>query len=446
MNDKSSNSSKWSSNLSYVLATSGAAIGLGSIWRFPYLLGENGGSVFLLTFLLTFFLCAIPLLFAETFLGKLAKSNAVNGLENLASTYNFSKAWKYLGYLGALSMLLVMSFYSVISSWSLAYIFKSVSGALHELNASSSTELLNNFLSSPFRLSMWHGIYMTITMLIIVQGMQKGVERFCKILMPIFFLLLILLLIYSLTVGDVKEAANFLLRIDFQSGFKLSVVLQALGQALFSLAVGAGCMFLYGSYLPESSKVTKQAFISAMLTLFVSLTSGFTIYPLIFKYGLPVDSGPSLMFRVFPVAFSDMPFGQLVGILFFVLLFFAALTSSLSLAEPIASIFEHRFKFQRKSIVVVLGLISWLIGIVCLLSFNLFPEDVAFSRNIFDLVADLTTNILLPVGALGYAFIFGYKIPKHVIVQGIGNNKILNKLVIVSVKYLVPLVILISFI
>ena len=398
---------RWSSRLNFILAATGAAVGLGSIWKFPYMAGNNGGGAFVLVLILATVFVGIPVMMAEILLGRIGRDNPVSTMQKLAQQTKQHCCWQFLGWWGALALLLVLSFYSVIAGWSVAYMLKTWSGYLVGLSPLQIMEFWQEFLCDPLELMIWHGIFMIMTLWVVAKGIQAGLEKASKIMMPGLLLVLIILMTYSVYAGNFMQALHFLLYPDF-SKLNHQVMLNALGQAFFSLAIGAGCMLTYGAYVPDNTKIGTSVCIIASLIIIISLLSGFAIFPIVFAFDVLPEGGPDLMFKVLPIAFNQMPSGMFFGGLFFLMLWFAAWTSSISMAEPLVIILVERFKITRKSATVIIGVIAWFLGLLSLFSFNILRDYKIFTYNLFDAVAGFATNIILPTGALGFAIFAGW--------------------------------------
>lgn len=404
----------WTSSWGFILAATGAAVGLGNIWKFPYMAGDNGGASFVLIYILAILLVGIPLMLGEILLGRIGKENPIDTMAKLAKLNNCSTKWRYTGWWGALTLLLTFSFYSVIAGWSVAYFFKylgyTLLGTQQTITINYIQSEWQNFLASPLSLLFWNSIFMILTTSVVIAGVTSGIERASNIMMPFLFIILFILACYAALYGDFKAGFNFLFHVDF-SKINSTVIIDALGHAFFTLAIGAGCMLTYGAYLPAHTSIVKSVFIISILDVMVAFLSGLAIFPIVFGNGLNPSGGPDLMFKVLPIAFIDMPAGNFVGCLFFLLLTFAAWTSSISFAEPLTMILVERTRLSRLTSGILVGLTAWILGIFSLLSFNKWSNVLIFNRwTFFDLITDLTTNILLPVGGLLFAIFIGWKL------------------------------------
>jgi len=440
--------SRWSSRFSFIMATTGAAVGLGNIWKFPYMAGENGGGAFVLLYLIFIILIGIPTLMGEILIGRLGQENAVNTLRKLALKVKHSPAWGLLGWWGSAGLILVLSFYSVIGGFSIGYLVVAWTGGLQKFTSAQEVQLFwENFLADPFNLLSWHTLFMLFTLGVVACGVKNGLERASKILMPALFLVLIILMIYSIKVGDVHRAVQFLL-VPHPAALTASTVIYALGHAFFTLALGAGAMLVYGSYLPKDTRIGSNICIIAALDVFVALIAGIAIFSIVFAYDLPLASGPGLMFKILPIAFAEMPAGEWFGGLFFLLLWFAAWTSSISMAEPLVVLLEERTSLKRGMASLVVGSVCWGLGILALLSFNLFQNIRLLGKfTIFEAMADLTTNIILPLGGLFFAIFAGWVLkPKDAKAGLLMNSALAFNIWRFLVRYVAPLGISISFI
>ncbi|MBE8189621.1 MAG: sodium-dependent transporter [Candidatus Thioglobus sp.] len=391
---------QWSNRSVFLLAAVGSAVGLGNIWKFPYIVGENGGGAFILVYLFCIALVGIPVLIAEILIGKTAQANPVSAFENLAGKFKASRFWVIFGFIGIITGFLILSFYSVVAGWALEYLAVFLQ---NDLAGAAPEQVKNHFadlLKSPSQLLFWHSIFMLLTILIVAKGVNQGIEKVISLAMPALFLILIILVIYASQQAGFSEALAYLFTPDF-SLISTETTLIALGHAFFTLSLGMGAMMVYGSYLSKNTAVVRLSLSIALIDTLVALLAGLAIFPLIFTYGLEPSSGPSLLFISLPNALLALPFGQFFGIAFFLLLLIAALSSAISILEPVVRFVEQKTQLTRRISAWLMGIIIWLIGISALLAFNEWAEVKLFGRNIFDSLDFLTTNILLPLGGLG---------------------------------------------
>lgn len=395
-----------------MLATAGSAIGLGNIWKLPYMIGVNGGSAFVLVFVACIFFVGIPLMMTEILLGRRAQQNPLNGMQTLASEAQASYYWKYLGAMGMVAGLLILGFYSVIGGWVLAYIFEAASGSFSQITASQSTSNFDGLLASPLKLLFWHTVFMLMTMGVVARGVNSGLEKANNILIPALFAILLVLLGYSMSVGDMQAAYQFMFTPDFSKITPIAV-LSALGHAFFSLSLGMGAVMVYGSYLQRNVSIARTSIYIALADTMLGLLVGLAIYSLVFANHLEPNAGPGLIFQTLPIAFGQMPGGGFIGTLFFVLVAFAAWTSSISLVEPAIAWITENTKIKRAPAAWGLGLIVWLLGVAVVLSFNEWKDiKIVFGLNIFETLDKLTSTILLPLGGLLMAIFAGYFMKK----------------------------------
>jgi len=395
-----------------MLATAGSAIGLGNIWKLPYMIGVNGGSAFVLVFIACIFFVGIPLMMTEILLGRRAQRNPMDGMQALANEAQASQHWKYLGSMGMIAGLLILGFYSVIGGWVLAYIFEAVKGSFSQITATQSAANFDGLLASPLKLLLWHTVFMFMTMGVVAHGVNSGLEKANNILIPALFAILLVLLGYSMSVGDMYSAYQFMFKPDF-SKITPVAVLSALGHAFFSLSLGMGAVMVYGSYLQRNVSIARTTIYIALADTTLGLLVGLAIYSLVFANHLAPNAGPGLIFQTLPIAFGHMPWGNLIGTLFFILVAFAAWTSSISLVEPAIAWIVENTKIKRKTAALGLGIIVWLLGVAVVLSFNEWKEiKIVFGLNIFETLDKLTSTILLPLGGLLMAIFAGYFMKK----------------------------------
>ena len=405
---------QWGGQWAFVLASAGAAIGLGNIWKFPYMAGDNGGGAFVVVYLVCVIIIGLPVMAAEIFIGRRAQQNPIDAIKTVAKESAGSQRWSGLGWWGLLGLLLVLSFYSVVGGWTAFYLIKTLTGGLNHLNAHQINAVWGHFMASPGKMLAYHLVFMMLTMVVVAMGVEKGLERASLIMMPLLFVVLIALVIYaSVSTGPYfHQAVTYLSHPDWHK-MTAQVFINATGHAFFTLAVGVGAMSIYGSYLPKHISIGQSIAVTALLDVMVALLAGLAIFPLIFAHHLSPQAGPGLMFMSLPIAFSHLSGGLVLGSLFFILLLFAAWTSSINIAEPlVASLFE-RTRCSRKMAALIIGLVAWVLGIVSVLSFNLWSHVQLFGHfTPFDAITDVVTNIIQPLGGLGYALFAGWVILK----------------------------------
>lgn len=408
---------RWSSKLGFYLAAVGAAVGLGSIWRFPYLTGTNGGSAFVFVFVLACLAIATPLLAAEFIIGRRSRRNPSEAAGEVAASFGRSRGWNAIGVLGTAATFFIMSYYTVIAGWVLAYAWAFASGELTSLPRREVERHFHEFLSNPVRVGVWHLAFVILVGAISARGVNRGIELANKIRAPGLLILLLILDAYALATGDVSRGLAFAFAPDFG---KLSpgVVLAAIGQAFFATGVGMAMMLAYGAYVPRGASLVRAALVISGSIVLVSLLATVMIFPLVFRYDLNPAQGAELVFSVLPIAFSEMPGGRLVGTLFFLLLVLAALTPSLAGIEPMVAWLAQRRGLSRSKAAFVAAAAVWVLGIGSVLSFNAWAHwyplsGIARMRNmtVFDVLDFMSSNVMLPVGALLTCILIGWRLP-----------------------------------
>ncbi len=398
---------QWSSRFAFILAATGSAVGLGNIWKFPYIAGENGGGAFVIVYLLCVLLIGIPIMIAETLLGRRSRQNPIDTMVTLADEAGADKNWHYLGWMGVIAGFLILSYYSVIAGWASAYALKAFIGSFFAADATAIKGLFDDLIASPVQMAFWHSLFMLATMLIVVRGVNSGLEKAVRFLMPSLFVMLILLVAYAMTTGSYDQGINFLFTPDF-SKLTGNGVLTAMGHAFFTLSLGMGAIMVYGSYLPKDVSIAKTVFWIAGIDTVVALLAGIAIFPIVFASGLEPAAGPGLIFQTLPIAFGNMTGGWLFGILFFVMLVFAALSSSISLIEPAVAWLVENKDMSRQQACIWSGSITWLLGFGTIFSFNVWSEVKFFDRTLFQLLDYLTANLMLPIGGFCIAVFAGW--------------------------------------
>lgn len=382
----------WSGLLGFILAAIGSAIGLGNVWRFPYITGEYGGGAFVIVYLVCVFAVGIPIMLAEFLIGRQTQRNCVGAFTSLRP----GSPWIVTGWLGIVSGFVILSFYAVVGGWVLQYVWLAVT---HGFVGAAPEELQSLFpalLQDPYKKLLWHALFMLITTVIVAGGVHRGIERGNKIMMPLLFALLLVLMIYALRTSGATAALDFLLQPRWDQ-LTPTAVLEALGQAFFSLSLGMGAMITYGSYLSRDTNLLKASLCVALGDTLVAVLAGLVLFPLVFTFGLAPGAGPGLIFQTLPLAFSQLPGGQWISIAFFILLIFAALTSAMSLLEVVVAYFVDELRWERIRAAWIIGGIIFLCGV---------PS--ALSLKALDFMDTLATNYLLPIGALLIALFTGW--------------------------------------
>lgn len=416
---------QWGSKLGFILAAAGSAIGLGNIWKFPYVVGENGGSAFIIIYLLCTAIIGLPVLVGEILIGRTTQRNPVGAFRALSG----SRFWAGVGGMGVAAGFLILSFYAVIAGWSVGYIYESFSGDLFKYaDPTKAAVHFEELTHDVVWIIGYFGFFMILTMGLVYAGVQKGIERGSKIMMPVLFLLLIFVMIRGITMEGSGAGLEFLLKPDW-SHVSGQTFLIALGQAFFTLSMGMGAMLTYGSYMSKKDSVPSSALQILLLDTAIALVAGIAIFTSVFATGLDAAAGPGLIFHTLPVVFMKMPGGEIFGPIFFILLSIAALTSAISLLEVITAYFVDEKGWTRHRAVIVFGSVTFLIGIPSALSFNVLSDTTIFGLNFFGLVDYLTSNIMLPLGGLLIAVFIAYvwKFDKALIELKNGAERLFNK-------------------
>ena len=397
---------QWGSKLGFVLAAAGSAIGLGNIWKFPYITGENGGAAFVLIYLISILLLGLPIMIAELVIGRHTEKDPVGAFKAMLG----GTGWVLVGYMGVLSGFLILSFYSVVGGWTLGYIIKSVSGSVMSLkNVDVASRFFSEFTNNTGEMLLYHFLFMASCVFIVIKGIKNGIERWSKVLMPLLFVILIIIIIRGVSMEGGLDGVAFLLKPDF-SKITADSVLSALGQSFFTLSLGMGAIITYGSYLSRKDKILHSALYIVILDTLIALLAGLAIFPVVFAMGLDPSSGPGLIYNVIPAVFGNMDYGIIFSTLFFLLLFIAALTSGISLLEVVVAYVIDEKGWGRKKAVLTFGFVIFLLGIPSALSFNAMKDLTVFAGNtFFDFLDKLTSNYLLPLGGLFIAVALGWK-------------------------------------
>lgn len=439
--------SQWRGQWAFILAAAGAAIGLGNIWKFPYMAGDNGGGAFVLVYLICVLAIGLPVMAAEILIGRRAQKNPMDALSDVAAESGRTRKWHLLGWWGLAGLWITLSFYSVVAGWSIFYLFHGLFDFASGASSQVVVGLWHHFISHPGLLLLNHSIFMILTMFVVAKGVEKGLERASFIMMPILFLLLFILVIFAaLTTGaNFGRAAHFLFDFRFHE-ITGAVIINALGHAFFTLAIGVGAMLMYGSYLPKQISIGRSIGYTAFLDVLVAVLSGLAIFPILFAHHIPPQQGPGLMFVALPIVFAKMDGGRWIGSLFFLLLLFAAWTSSINIAEPLVASLHEKTKLSRIQSSWIVGMATWGLGIVSVLSFNVWQHVHIFGFGLFTFITDLSTNIFLPIGGIFYAIFVGWMIRKQFTRQELSFRwSALYSIWLVLVRYIAPLGILIVF-
>lgn len=435
---------KWASKLGFVLAAAGSAIGLGAIWKFPYVAGTSGGGAFFLVFVLFTILLGYPLLLGEFVLGRKSQSDAIGTYQKIAP----GTPWVITGWIGIAACFLVLSFYSVIGGWILLYIIKAVTGSLSGLTQAGYGELFGSIIQDPLQTLAAQLAFIIMTILVVAKGVQKGIERVSSIMMPLLFILFIALVLRALTLEHAIDGVRFLLVPDFGS-LTPQAILFALGQAFFTLTLGVSVMVTYSSYLSKSQNLPKSALSIVIMNLAVTLLAGLAIFPAVFSFGLQPDQGPTLLFAVLPAVFDRLPFGMLFFIGFLTAFLFAALTSAFSMIEIIVAAITKGDQTKRGKWTWTIGLLIFAVGIPSCLSYGMLDEPFIFKKTFFDAADYVVSNILMPLGALFISIFIPLKLSKHDLYEEMKSGSKAGKGFFIVwfylLRFLVPLAIVLVF-
>lgn len=433
-----------------ILASAGSAVGLGNIWRFPYETGNHGGAAFILIYLGCILLLGLPIMIAEFLIGRHSQANTARAYQILAP----GTQWRWVGRMGVLAGFLILGYYSVVAGWTLEYIFEAVSNSFAGKTPAEFISSFQSFSSNPWRPALWLTLFLLATHFIIVKGVEKGIEKSSKIMMPTLFIIILVLVGCSVTLPGASRGIEFLLKPDF-SKVDGNVFLGAMGQAFFSLSLGMGCLCTYASYFSKDTNLTRTAFSVGIIDTFVAVLAGFIIFPAAFSVGIQPDAGPSLIFitlpNVFQQAFSGIPvLAYIFSVMFYVLLALAALTSTISLHEVVTAYLHEEFNFTRGKAARLVTAGCILLGVLCSLSLGVTKDFTIFGLGMFDLFDFVTAKLMLPLGGLLISIFTGWYLDKKLVWSEITNNGTLKvpiyKLIIFILKYVAPIAISVIFI
>lgn len=442
----------FASSISGFIAALSSAVGLGNIWRFPTLVGENGGGAFIFVYLICVMLLGIPIMISEFFIGRKSRNNAIGAFDKLKA----SSFWKTIGYLGVISTLFISFFYSTVAGWVYSYVYKAFSGtftAIKNLAMGDATSFVKNEFTSTVDVNLypmlWQGLAILVVAFILIQGVNKGIEKITRILMPILFVIIILIALRSITLSGASEGLKFLFKIDF-SKITGPVILAALGLSFFKLSIGLGTMITYGSYFSSDNNMANTSMKVAISDTIVSMLVGIAIFPAVFTFGLEPGSGPGLLFNTVPLIFSKMPFGNVLLILFFLLTAFAATMAMMSMVEVSVTFLAEEFKLKRKNAVIIISILIFIVGSLTTHSQSVFGSVSIFGRNFFDFFDHMSSNIFLPIGGLLIAIFVGYFTKKDDIYNELSNDGTLKnektiKVFRFIIRFVTPVLIIIVF-
>lgn len=444
----------WSSQFTYILAVAGATVGFGCTWRFPYLVGLNGGGAYVLVFCLAMILIGIPMILVENAIGRRLHINAVDAFGGEIRGKNIAKFWKFAGYMGLVGAFGIMAYYMVIGGWVLQYIYQIIFGGFDLTSGIVTKEMTSNFydkniMNAPFEIGITTASFVLINFVILKFGAVRGIENTAKILMPMLFILMIIMVVRNLTLDGALYGVKFYLMPDF-SKINAKLFIDVLGQVFFALSLGFGVMITMSSYLGKDVDLIKTSVVTGILNTLIAVIAGFMIFPSLFSFDLAPQSGPGLVFKSLPIVFSHMPFGNVLAVVFFVLLMIAALTTSLPIYEVIITTLCEKLKISRSnSIVLVLGGIFLLGNLPSLMASNILSEVSIFGKNIFDAFDTISATIFFILTSFLCAIFVGWVLKdeaKNEILQGTKSSAKLVKIWFFYVKFVMPFIIIAVFI
>lgn len=439
----------WVHQSTFILATAGAAVGLGNIWKFPYMAGDGGGGAFVLVYLLCLTLVGLPLMVAESIVGRYAQFNPVDAILLSSQKSGASKGWQWMAIVGILVTLLIFSFYSVVGGWSFAYALKLFTGTFNGLPVSQIGGAFGDFLADYRSLIIWHTLFAVATGLIVIMGVVNGIEKSVRYLMPMLVVLIVFMLGYSAFFsGSFSQGISFLFYPDF-SKINQNTILSALAQAFFTLNVGLCIVMAYAAYTPKSVSIIRSSVIIVIVDTIVALLMGMVIFPIVFAQGLNATAGPGLLFVTLTTAFAHIPAGHIIGGIFFLLVSIAALTSSISMVEPAVSIFEQKFNISRKIITPVIVGLCYLAGLMTVFSFNLWAQFKYLDKTVFEWIDLVTSSIGMPLNGLALLIFVGWVVNDNIRRQELqlqpGQSGLYHTWLIL-LKYVSPVLVLMTFI
>lgn len=434
----------WSSRMAFILAVTGSAVGLGNIWKFPYVAGENGGGAFVLVYLACVFLIGMPVMMSEILIGRRGRRNPVATMALLGEEEGHSRRWLWVGGLGVVAGILILSYYSVIAGWTLAYVVKSGGGAFAGADTATVSGIFSSFVGDWRWLTLCHTLFMALTVFVVARGVERGLEQAVRVMVPALLLLLLVLLGYSVTSGSFASGVEFMFKPDFGK-LTWDSVLAAMGQAFFTLSIGMGAIMAYGAYLPEETSITGASAAVVTADTSIAILAGLVIFPLVFANGLDPADGPGLVFQTLPLALGQMPGGAFFSTLFFVLLSFAAWTSAIGLMEPAVAWLVEHYQRTRAQAAMIVGTLIWALGFATVLSFNVLADLTFYKGTLFDNIDHLTSNVMLPLGGVFIAVFAGWIMCRNSTADELGNAGTAYKLWRFLARYVAPIGILFVF-
>lgn len=432
------------SKLGVIAAAAGSAVGLGNIWKFPYEAGQNGGGAFLLVYIGFILAIGLPIMISEFVIGRKSRANAAGAFKKLAP----GKPWFVVGWMGVGAAFMILAFYGVVAGWTLEYIKEAVTGAFNDQSTEQLTDSFNTFMTNPVRPVIWQVIFMLLTGGIILGGVKNGIEKYTKILMPLLLIIIIVMGIKAISLPGGGDGLTFLFSFKFEK-INSTVIIEALGQAFFSLSLGMGAIITYGSYVDNKANLTRTALQVTFVDTLIAILAGVAIFPAVFAFGIEPTVGEGLVFITLPSIFEQMSGGYFWSILFFVLLAVAALTSTISLLEVIVAYLSEEFKMKRKTATIAGTALATFLGILCSLSLGVGSEYTLLGQNLFGVLNFTASNILLPLGGMLIALFLGWQIKRNDTYDELSNGGTkrlrLFKVFLVVIKFIAPIAIAMVF-
>jgi len=431
----------WSSRMAFILAVTGSAVGLGNIWKFPYIAGQNGGGAFVLVYLVCVIVIGLPVMMSEILIGRRGRRNPVATMELLGKEEGSSGNWRLVGSMGVVAGILILSYYSVIAGWTLAYVLKSASGVFVGADAVAVGAQFEGFVGNWKAIGFCHTLFMALTIFVVARGVERGLEQAVRFMVPALLFLMLVLLGYSINSGYFGQGVAFMFTPDFDK-LTWGSVLAALGQAFFTLSIGMGAIMAYGAYLPEETSITGASAAVVTADTSIAILAGLAIFPLVFANGLDPADGPGLVFQTLPLAFGQMAGGVFFSTIFFILLSFAAWTSAIGLMEPAVAWLVERYNRTRVQATVIIGGLIWAVGLGSVLSFNVLADTRFLAGTIFDNIDYLTSNIMLPLGGLLITIFAGWVMCRNSTSDELGSSGGLYKAWRLLARFVAPIGIL----
>ena len=434
----------WSSRMAFILAVTGSAVGLGNVWKFPYVAGENGGGAFVLVYLACVLLVGMPVMMSEILIGRRGRRNPVATMKLLGEEEGSSRHWQVIGLVGVIAGIFILSYYSVIAGWTLAYVYKSATGVFAGSTGDVVSSVFGNFVGNWQALAFCHTLFMSLTIFVVARGVERGLEQAVRFMVPALLLMMVVLLGYSVSSGSFSQGVDFMFSADF-SKLSWDSVLAAMGQAFFTLSIGMGAIMAYGAYLPEETSITGASASVVVADTGIAMLAGLIIFPLVFANGLNPAEGPGLVFQTLPLALGQMPAGAFFSTIFFVLLAFAAWTSAIGLMEPAVAYLVEHYNRSRAQAAVIVGVGIWALGFASVLSFNVLADFTFGKGTIFDNIDHLTSNIMLPLGGVLIAVFAGWVMSRNSTADELGGAGKIYKVWRFLARFVAPIGILFVF-